>query len=329
MKRHASRTIGVALAATFCLSAAYQSINTESKVGYEYSDEDGNSIKILGVANITSDKVSAWDTSGEISESLAKKLDEVLRTRSQQDIQFRFGKKNRYIIVESDKSNPSISWRSDGDDYMQNLYLSGSSAEKLSLYRVTRDPASTKLSLSASINSTKQNKAAVPVVTGKKTEVNGLMYEYVSATPVETPVSTRYTGVRMKGKCWKLIFKTEATKPDDQKKAGTEMQMGPYYGMSVSGADGKPILYVDMAGNPVSAETYLLDPDQDQQYDTMGMQVKGKTHKYTRASTITGMTVSGAMSVQTNINPAKIKVLNLTWTTSKNIRFSDLLLDPK
>jgi len=329
MIRLARKTLGLALVATFCLSAAYQATNNETKVGYEYSDEEGNSIKILGVANITPDKVTAWDTSGEISEALTKRIDEVLRTRSQQDIQFRFGKKNRYIIVESDKANQSISWRSDGDDYMQNLYLSGSNAEKLNLYRVTRDPASTKLSLSASINSTKQNKAEVPIVAGKKTEVNGLMYEFISATPIETPVSTRYTGVRMKGKCWKMIFKTEATKPEDQKKVSSEMQMSPYYGMSVSGADGKPILYVDMAGNPVSAETYLLDPDQDQQYDNMGMQVKAKTHKYTRASTITGMTVSGATSVQTNINPAKIKVLNLTWTTSKNIRFSDLLLDPK
>lgn len=328
MLGHLKLTIGLAFAAAASLSAAFQITTSEIKVGSEYTDELGKTHKILGVANISPDSVVCWDPSGAVSADLTKKVEDLLRSRMQQELQFRFGKKNRYIIIETDRNTSNVTWRAEGDDYLQNVYYSGSPADKLSLFRLSKDPKATATALWATFTSQNANKAMIAVEKGKKSEANGILMEYSNSSVTDTPLTSRYSGQRIIGKCWKMIFKAEPIKKEDSKSAVTDPSF-PYYNMVAEGADGKAILYVDMKGNPVSAETYLLDPDQEGRYDNSGMPIKTKPHKYTRAAVTAGMTVSGAMSIYTNINPSVIKNLTYTWNTSKTVKFDELPLDPK
>lgn len=321
MKNNVRRTFAIALTAIATFAAALQLAPQDQiiKVDYEYKDEEGRTCSILGMADITADSVSCWDTSGKISEELNAKVADMLRRSNSTDLSFRYGKKNRFLIVQADKADVYYSWRSDNDSNFQMVYNLGSNSS-IQLYRCTKDSSDKMLSLSLSITNNKQNSTEIPLVKDQKSSIGKVTMSFSSCVPIEGPPPSRDTNQPYHGKFWKVILSVD----------GIKDPYFPYNNLTANGQDGAQILYVDMNGKPVPGKTYLEDPYPDPNYGDPRMpKPDTKKHKYARAVVLQGLYAQGAVSLYTNIDPQVLKALSVKWNTTKTIKFADVPLDPK
>jgi hypothetical protein len=295
-----------------------------------YSDEDGNSIEIVGVASISADDVKCWDYTGTLSPELSEIVKNKCLRSSSSELSFRFGKKNRFILFRAKPQGRNVEWRQVSGDYVNNSSFYDGSQDSLQLIRVALDKNDLTLSLVANLTAPQPTKVDLPFKLGAKAKVSDSEYEvgpyqpYKIPAPGSNPNSYNERRYQAASKYWTTIFKFTGS-------------FGPGYmgqSMAIFGADKQPILYVDRNGNPVSAVTYLSDPEPEREYYDSNAAAAAaakdkKPHKYVKSMFVSLQSIQGAMSFVTNVDPAKIGSLQISYSERKTVKFENIPMDPK
>jgi len=145
---------------------------------------------------------------------------------------------------------------------------------------------------------------------GSVASVPGLKVSYLSAEVTHPPLANIAGIDALRGdSVWQINCGFESAEESPQ----------IVWGIRSSDAGGKPIEYVDMAGNPISATRYL-------------QLIVGATPAEPRALPAQTIVVGAArrkMPLYSNINPKYIKSLSFVWMKKLNVQFKDIPAYPK
>jgi hypothetical protein len=204
----------------------------------------------------------------------------------------------------------------------------------LNLLRISAENSDSVVGLVTSLTDPTPSKVEIPFKLGSKAKVLDVEYEVGPTQPYKVPPRVSNPGgypggypgrwLSSAGKYWTSLFNVNGA-------TNGGYSLGTF---AVYGIDKDPILYVDRNGNPVSAVTYLSDPEPDNSgYEYDGLSTRpakeSKPHKYVKALFYQLQSIPGASSYVTNVNPAKIGTIQINYSVIKGILFDNIPLDPK
>jgi|GEM_PF-3368735 len=283
----------------------------------------------LGVCAIGESEVSCWDMDGRRSPSLTEQIRAGLLGRGNNDMSFRFGKKNRYLVVRRSASQPSASYQVNGQ-YSNNFSFDYSSnGPVVELLRLSADSADTEATVTAMIHGLEPGRTIdLPLRVGERVQFEGSEFEVgpseeikVGPAPAQPNVPPRW------GKQWRIYLGQ-----------GEANRYGNFNLVPV-GADNKPIIYVDKKGDPVSAVEFLRampKPDAARNsavnfgrwYPGMPVDPNAK-YQEVRLLMNSEQTVRGATTVVSNVNPRYIRALRFSATPTRRVAITGFPLDPR
>jgi hypothetical protein len=240
------------------------------------------------------------------------------------NVTFRFGKKNRVVVMLSPPDG-SGNFELPEQSGINTLYWGSDDKLRVSGVRVEANSEDKTVGLIASIP-TKPVNAKLALKTGEKADVDGVVFEVGSIKTSKPPENRNmYDGYGMPqpavGSYWSVIL---AAKPGDSQ----------YYNLTFGAFDQdlKPIRYVDLKGNPISAVTFLDlggRPDNGYPGPTGPGAAKKEKPRCAMAQVFPSTVVAGAQALTMNVNPEKVAYLVITKQKQKRILFKDIPLDPK
>jgi hypothetical protein len=275
-----------------------------------------NSIEIVAIASITPDKVECWDVSGKRNELLSKEIYSYCQSVSTRRFKFTIGRKTRYIVYRGN----AYTWLVDGEPRKTDEYLTqGHSFNGLGMVPIVVDAQASRATLLTYNTDTKEQIDYLECRSGSQATADGTTYKVLKISSFSLPRSGPKPIASMNlssGQQWKILLDVSAN---------TEGQM-LMNGYGVFNKDKKQIPYVDTLGMPVSAVTYLTDPESDPETDPSTQDVK--QHKYSKAYVKWWITDKEKYLV-TNVNPDILRYIGFRHYTRNTFRFEHVAMDPK
>ncbi len=294
-----------------------------------WEGDNGLKVEGLGVCSIEPSNVDCWDMDGVHDASLSEQI-RGYYMGSSNEVSFRVGKKNRYLVYRK-SYNANIQAQSPDGQYMNSSEIYGSGGPTVSWSRINPDTASKDASILFSINGLPGPKpVTVPFEKGKKGTFEGTELEIGEYKPFKPAPGEQqqqpYYPMIANAKQWSIFV---GFAPSDQ-------QNSLSYGLL--GKDGKPVAYVDRDGEPVSAVKFLSEtpPGFNGYYNgynpgyDFGPGGRNTPPKYAAAVvTSNGPSVQGAFTLRTNVNPSRIGALTVSATHQMRVLVKGFPLDPK
>ena len=275
-------------------------------------ENDGRTITGLGACNVTADSVSCWDMDGVPNAILTDRVKAQLLARNGNETGFVFQKKNRVLLIRSDKFD-NISY-SIGDLHSYSNSFDGD--QHTQMIRIAAEPDINTVGITARIYNfltpePKTIRFGEGAITGFEGQTITLGKPSKYSAPVETPGMSPLAGPQ-----WAV--------PVSIKSTGT-----PLNGiqMSVFDKDSSQIYYVDKSGNPVSSLVVASESPTPDQFGNRLPRTSGKYRPVTFNSN--GRTVGDVTVYVTNVNPDKIASLKLSMTIPAEVVINGFPLDPK
>jgi hypothetical protein len=309
----------------------------EPSVNGVWSDGHGALLTVLGVCSVDPKNMGCWDTQGAISPSLAEKLKSRLGGGDQfRDFDFRFGKKNRYLIFQYERGLSPKEFSSATTPIFRAMdgilvrdvstYMSGQPGGKgqltFAVVHLIAEPSKTHFDAVATIGGL----PGPPPVTvsfkdGAKAQHDGQTITLGGWAKGGLPQpGDPYYGFRFvpaggedNSAGWTLFF---GFNPGGVSLNLTALDKG-----------GKEIQYVDSHGHPVSESEFKKNgPKFPEPYPMVPV-----TGNYAEAKISPGFDavyLERAKAYCTNIDPKYIAQLRIATTHSKSVLFKDVPLEP-
>lgn len=327
--------IAVLTLSTTVAVVGFQGQNIVNAVGGRY--EAGNlSVQTLGACSYTVDAISCWDLEGKPSPSLSERLESHYLGSNGNDLQFKFRRKNRLVVVRTTGMNGnSVSLQTDQGGYGGSGQIYDSQGQtSLQWLNLAVDSSATTANIQATVyNASLVKNLDLNFRKGEKAVFQGSNIEIGSATPLpkvkrrgDRPRYEVFDGQRGygyiaegrdQGSWWTIAIGADPV-------AGGQM-LGISQPMDKTG---KPILYVDKDGKIVSPVKYLESVPKDPN----GQVIYGATQssKYFQARfQSANSNVPSTQTILTNIDPSEIAKVRLSYNPPTVVRFTDIPLDPK
>jgi len=315
--------------------AGFQGQNIVDAVGGRY--EAGNlSVQALGACSYTVDSISCWDLEGKPNPSLSQRLESHYLGSNGNDLQLKFRRKNRFVIVQLTGMNGnSVSLQNDQGNYSGSGQIYDYQGQtSLQWLILATEPSKATATIQATVyNSSQAKYLDVAFQKGEKAVFQGSNIEIGSAKPLpkvkahnDGPNNQVFDGQRGygymgdgrgQGSWWTVSVGADTV-------AGGQM-LGISQPMDKSG---KPILYVDKDGKIVTPVMYLeslpKDPNGQVPYN-----VNPSSKYFPARFQPSNSNVPSTQTVMTNIDPSQIAKVRFSYNPPVIVRFSDIPLDPK
>lgn len=327
MKRH---WITLLIGSTALFAAALQRTlpKPDEEVTGSYEGEGGK-IDLLGVCSITPDKAECWDGQGAMAPALSRTVAGLCQSNTGNDMQFKFGRKNRVVVFRSTFQLNNGFSMSDGN-YAQGVYWMSNSESPMSGIRVATAMDEKTTSLLATVNIAPLQ-VELPFKLGEKTNSDLGPIEFGPAKPADAPTNPYNNGMyyngmgpggqSMPGKYWSVVLGMD-TKENEY----------PQFSYVAFDKDHKQIRYVDLKGEPISGLTFLaLGGNPNGQYN-YPMASNGKPQPKPQCAMLSisqQASAVGAIKILMNVNPERVAYLQISKARQKRILFKDIPLDPK
>lgn len=278
--------------------------------------KDGFEIKGLGVCAISEGDVVAWDMKGAPDAKLADRIKTVLQL-SRSDLSFRFGVKNRWLVVGGSDSG-YVGYQTAGRVSVSPETMGRRGGDgRFDLLRVEVPPSEKEIALTLSLSGIPgPEPAVVKFKEGEEVKYAGYQLKFGPTQGKELPKSKAeaFSSDR-KGKVWSIVVGIGSS-PDSY--------LGGLY-MQALDEQMQPILYVDSGGSPVSPIKVLSDSG-----PSIGTSYNGSPNSSYRSASVqlSGPTLPGAASLYTTINPSKIRYLRLYQTRQEIVTITGFPADP-
>jgi hypothetical protein len=311
---------------TFCLAVSISGIATQdpapdipSAVG-SYEFKNGKKVSGLGVCRVTEEMVDCWDMNGEHDASLTERVKAQFMAGYERDVQTRFGKKNRYVVLRAD---PNLNFQAStpNGQYLGSINFPGPSEEgQTMLFRVLGDPGSSTADLRVRVFGLDPAKVEdLPFRKGAVGKMGQNTVEVGEWKSVKRPewFNFGYPGSFAKNSSyWTVILGYQPLN------TGFE-----YSGLTLLDKEGKIIQYVDSKGKPVSAANYLATlPRVNNQRFPVVDNPKFSTAVFQPNNSAN---VPGAMEFLTNVDPTVIGSLRRVSSSETSVLLTGFPLDPK
>lgn len=287
-------------------------------------------IEGLGVCSITPEKVSCWNMDGANDEILAERVRAYLLGNNGQEPTFRYGKKNRYVIVRA--ANTYGSFTVPGRSYMNTMQIQyDQGGGSVQMGRIDVGPSEKEISVITSFTETGPASVDLPFAKDKSVTYGPGKVTLGDWQPIKEEKKKPGAGnlgfgrgypgnggQGLPGPLWKVILTNDGLK-----------------GLSVSFAvldkAGKPLLHVDKSGKPVSDVEYLkhvaANPQNGYPYIYPGQDDPNSPYR-TVVFQGAGQQVGESMIYQTNVDPTYIGSLRITSTRQVKVQVDGFPLDP-
>jgi hypothetical protein len=301
----------------------------DEKVGLRYS-RGSASAEVVGVCKITESEIRCWDASGRSAPALKAMVEQSLDRRSSYSpISFVYGKKNRIVIFKMTNvfrpGSPSdyLMVQSAGDPSGQNFgpYLQIEVPRKpdqpytpsndryeargLAVDRSART-GTARLQCVQSLPEV----ANLAVKAGTKAKANGISMELVSIKKAgKDSAQPMYVPGGATQEAWEVVLKMSPSQP--------ALTCTP----TLMLADGKPAMYLDSSGKPISQP-----PPQ-----SFTQPSPGRPFGSSMQSIMVYQTAHAGSqyTFRMNVDPKGAKLLALRFSKSRVIEMSGIPLDPK
>lgn len=313
------------LMTSLAVASQGSSKNFDASAKLKY-DSNGVQVEVLCVCEVTPTQVTAWDGDGNPAPQYVRQVQSLVMGSN--DVSFRFGQKNRYVLVRT--SSTSGSFANSSGNYVQTInsgYVMG--RPSTSLVRLTGEPTDSTSELIATVQLPPSAPIDIPFSVGQHWAGDGLEAEVDSvlrvkglATSAPTYYDNNFYGRPNAAKTpkskygWRIVMTF---------KMGADVQ--PYFGLTPLDEKKEPIRYVDADGNPVSSGKYLSSQKPVTEPNPYGSQVSDKymPARFER----NGPSDQIAFSFVSNVDPQKIKFLRATFTRQLRVQITGIPLDPK
>lgn len=281
-------------------------------------------VDAVGACRYDERSIDCWDMKGVRQDDLTAQVRRVFDSSNGLDLALKIGKKNRLLVLSSSGGSASYSVELAGGEYGQTYSASGQGPRHLQMIRSATD-FDTKTA-GVIFNHFNAVISALYLLTfrrGEKGSFQGIDFEVGATQALETPKPRKGFGVEYGqsyglpqwGNHWSVVLGANPISD------ASRLTINPV------GADGKPILYVDAKGNPASAIDFLNSVPKR---NAGGYVPTPSSQKFAPAMFVVGSpSVTGAYVYQTNVNPSKIKALQITTSQQRRVLFEGFPLDPK
>ncbi|RYG49154.1 hypothetical protein EON79_02300 [bacterium] len=291
-------------------------------VNHAFTTPKGQKIEVVGVCQIDTDATACWKTDGTPDIELTRQIENYYEAQVHADLRFVPGAKHRYAVFR--RPRDTYAYVTDKKGGFLGTTDQGSTDLFLQWARATVDPETKSFEIFMVVPFAKPlTPAEIPFREGAKLEYQGTSFQLGPIRPQEGGFRNSFGG----GFDPAGIGTNPGWKVDWLQKADSPMQMD--FAFTPIGKDGKPILYVDTKGNPLSETQYL------QALAEASVQVGGGVHAarpapaaFTPANNFFGNPQRG-YSFQTNVAPGRLASIRITASERLRIRFGGLPTDPK
>ena len=313
-------------------AGALQEIKPNETVDGVYVRSDGARVEIVGVCSISPDKVGCWDGAGARSPALEQQVRAYCLEISPVGVPFRFGRKNRFVIVREDPNNCIRYIKPAPDRFFTSFPLDTQDASHVIAEGIATLPNEKSSSLLIGI-ATPPLVVELPFRRGAKAVLSSCLIGIGGWSRRKAPLR-QYATVDdltrrpLPGCYWSIPLSREHPK----------VGAGRIW-FTAFDTDHKAILYVDLTGEPVAKLDYqsaAMAPDSRGGYADRG---EGVPVRDSRGSLVTrylgavSTVLEGAkphdMRMLTNIDPRRIAFLQVAKEDVRYVLFKDIPLDPK
>jgi hypothetical protein len=305
--------------------AVQRDVALQATVDRRYEGADGKVVEGLGACSITTDDVSCWNMDGVVDKALAERVKAFLLSSSN-DIQFAFGRKNRWLVVRQSPSSGG-NFELPRRGYVQSFQLSYRGNESSeNIVRVIAEPGETQTALIASMYLQNNDKPAeIPFKAGSVSTVKNMRIEIGTWKEAAKRPQTPFDGSRvMQMQDSRLLSGRNWAVPIGQ----TTVDQSARVGVTFTPLDslGRVIAYVDKNGKPASGVRVLesTDPTQPDPYGRVS------SKKYVPAVFgAQGQQLTDAAMYGTNIDPRQIASLRVGFGSLPfRVQINGFPLDP-
>ena len=279
------------------------------------------SVEARGVCDVRPDAITCWDMDGGTSPVLSDSARSFFASNSQ-DVQFRLGRKNRYLVLRRPQSL-QLSYRLGANDQVWSS--STYNVEPVTDFvRIAANPSDVSATLLAQTTIQSKQDTPLPFREGATVEFEGRKLEIGATTKVVAqkgkPVVDVYNRPRSDN-VWSVVLGL----------SGESSSLSWFY--TPLDANGVPILYVDADGKAITALKALaleptLQPNGSSYYENRySPQPVVKTKA--AAAFFQGSGTPPAFRVQTNIDPKSIASLVIRTNRMESKEIGPFPLDPK
>lgn len=274
-------------------------------------------IDVLGVAEITTTSVAAWNMDGKPDSGLADQV-KAVALGGYNDVSFKFGKKNRILVVRS-KGNNYPSFMQGPNRYVNGWQSSSDGNGNVQYLRITAEPTESTVDIFASLEAPTPAPIEVKFVMNQPVkgawgefEVNS--YKETKPQPNTYPYFNGFhsgvaTAPGKPVRWWNIVISTR------------NLQEGLLVG-NVEAYDGRGdlIRYVDQKNRIVTSAEWVASLTNS----------SSESSKFLRSNiTRNGYGDPIASTITTNIDPKQIKSLKIYASKQIRVKFAGIPLDPK
>jgi hypothetical protein len=312
-----------------------------------YTAQDGQSVEVVGVGDIQPGKTTFWSVQGREDSALAKKVLDYLAATGYTDFYFRFGWKNRYVVLKVNHPSARTSY-SNGIliGQMNLLESAGEDEPYYDIVQITVPKEQTRFALDVSLALKNQPTLDLENKEGSKgiieeTEVeigkdpndyNRSNYSFSTGNggqsggrvqaPFEYGPKWMYP-FRASYKTWNLLVGITSTFDIDKEKQGASNLV-----FEALDANKKLIGWVDTEGNPVPI------PSRVRVLETICKAYDGKKKSPDELKTIRlvanvtkGSPITGGFILRSNLDFAKVPYLRVRSLKTKSVRITGIPLE--
>lgn len=206
-------------------------------------------VTALGACDVRPESVSCWDMDGKAAEELAISLRSYLSNGN--DVSFRFGKKNRYLITRRPQTlQPQ--YRTGPNNYV-NSSSTYNADPVMDFLRIAVDPMETEVVVSVTTTIQSPTDEEIDFKEGAIKSIDGRQVEIGPSAKVvddrSRPAANPY-GQPIVGPAWNVPIAV----------SGGDGDIG-YWAYTPLDGEGNPIRFVDASGKPISAlKALALEP---------------------------------------------------------------------
>ena len=286
----------------------------------------GGTVEAQGACDIRPDGVACWDTDGAPSPALVEAVRNAL-ARSGGDVQFRLGRKNRYLAVRHPQG-VNANYRALGSESVYgNFRTEGEPA--MEFMRVSVEPSVSSIVLQAQASVPADKDVDLSLREGSRATVDGWDVEVGAAQRVVVKKGTVPNPRRNFGygppppgmDYWMVVIGLK----------GRE-NVYPQWALTPLDAEGQPIRYLDAAGRPISAlKALALEPtlQPTNGYSPNNGEEPAAKKPKAMAAYFTGNGPAPAFRASTNIDPKAISTLRIRPSRTVSVDLGPFPLDPK
>lgn len=278
-------------------------------------------LEALGACEVRPESVACWDLSGAKSPELEDSIRGLLSNGN--EIQFKFGKKNRVLAFRRPQSL-NFQYRADANNSLYgNWTVSGDPTTEF--VRIPADPSAKQVVITAMTSNPGDKDEEISFKEGSTAQIDGRKLEIGAmqkVTPTKTGPNSRgynYYGQPRPTEGWTVVMGLSG--------AEGQFVVWNYVALDTSG---QPIRYVDAQGKPITAMKALaLEPNlQNGNYYPNNGEPQTPKPKAAMAY-FQGGGAGPAFRATTNIDPKAIGTLRIRATHSESAELGPFPLDPK